>query len=163
MPPRIPLPLALVLSLVLHAASLTSVLLARPAVNPAPPRALDVDLPPPEPLPAVDRVSTEAVTAEEPALPPPVPTMARGRTLQRTQSALARHLLYPPEAVEQGIEGDVVLLLVLDAGSRIARAEVARSSGHAILDQAALAAARRIGALPGNPPQTLFPVRFRLD
>jgi hypothetical protein len=32
-----------------------------------------------------------------------------------------------------------------------------------VLDQAALDAARRIGTLPGNPRQTLFPVSFRLQ
>ena len=89
--------------------------------------------------------------------------MARGRPLQKAQAALARHLLYPPEAIAQGLEGEVILLLVLDVQSRIISAEIARSSGHAVLDNAALAASRQIGALPGNPRQTLLPVRFRLD
>jgi TonB family protein len=40
--------------------------------------------------------------------------------------------------------------------------EIARSSGHAVLDQAALDATRRIGSLPGSKQQLLFPVSFRL-
>jgi TonB family protein len=41
--------------------------------------------------------------------------------------------------------------------------EIARGSGHALLDQAALDAARRIGSLPGTKRQMLFPVSFRLQ
>jgi protein TonB len=65
--------------------------------------------------------------------------------------------------VALGLEGDVILLLNLSDTGQLLSASIARSSGHAILDQAALDAARRIGALPGNPRQTLFPVNFRLQ
>jgi protein TonB len=65
--------------------------------------------------------------------------------------------------VAQGLEGDVILLLNLSDNGQLVSASIARSSGHAILDQAALDAARHIGALPGNPRQTLFPVSFRLQ
>jgi protein TonB len=87
----------------------------------------------------------------------------QGSSLRRAQSALSDHLFYPPEAVARGLEGEVVLLLVLPDNGRLISADIARSSGHALLDQAALDAARRIGALPGNPCQTLFPVSFRLQ
>jgi periplasmic protein TonB len=165
MPLRIPLPVALLLSVSLHAAALLPPLAAgRPrAVPPAP--SIEVRLPVPdavpEPLTDLSTRPTEPVAAPPP--PPSAPVMARGRQLQRAQSALVRHLLYPPEAIAQGLEGDVILLLLLDADGRITGAEVARGSGHAVLDRAALDAARRIGALPGNPRQTLLPVRFRLD
>lgn len=76
---------------------------------------------------------------------------------------LSKHLFYPPPAVSQGLEGEVVLLLTLDTAGRIRALEIAKSSGHALLDQAALDAARHIGALPGNPRQTLLPVTFRLQ
>ena len=69
---------------------------------------------------------------------------------------------YPPEAVARGIEGEVILLLNLSDNGELVSASIARSSGHPLLDQAALDAARHIGALPGNPRQTLFPVSFRL-
>lgn len=167
MPLRIPLPVALLLSVSLHAAALMPPLAPRPAVPPAP--SMEVRLPAPQPVPEpieeplTDLSTQPADTVPAPAPPPPAPVMARGKQLQRAQSALVRHLLYPPEAVAQGLEGEVILLLLLDAESRIASAEVARTSGHAILDRAALDAARRLGTLPGNPRQTLLPVRFRLD
>ena len=76
---------------------------------------------------------------------------------------MSEHLFYPPQAVAQGLEGDVILLLTLSENGQLISASIARSSGHALLDQAALDAARHIGALPGNPRQTLFPVNFRLQ
>lgn len=86
-----------------------------------------------------------------------------GASLRRAQAMLSKHLFYPPPAVSQGLEGEVVLLLTLDTAGRIRALEIAKSSGHALLDQAALDAARHIGALPGNPRQTLLPVAFRLQ
>lgn len=76
---------------------------------------------------------------------------------------LSKHLFYPPPAVIQGLEGEVVLLLTLDTAGRIRSVEIARSSGHELLDEAARDAARHIGALPGNPRQTLLPITFRLQ
>lgn len=165
---RITLPVALFLSLCLHAAVLAPALWPAPApATPSPPPRLEVELNPPSEDTALS-LSTEPIPPTPEATPsapaiPATPIMARGRHLQRAQTALSRHLLYPPEAVAQGLEGEVILLLLLDERGRIASAGIARSSGHAILDQAALAAARQIAALPGNPRQTLLPVRFRLD
>lgn len=117
--------------------------------------------------PPVDSVNTEAHSpATVTAAPIPMaapPKKLRGAALQRAQSALSKHLFYPPEAVAAGLEGDVVLLLTLAEGGRITAAEIAKSSGHSLLDQAALVAAGQIRALPGNPRQTLLPVSFWLQ
>jgi protein TonB len=92
-----------------------------------------------------------------------LPQRLEGGSLRRAQAALSQHLFYPPDAIARGLEGDVILLLTLAPNGQLASAEIARSSGHALLDQAALDAARHIGMLPGNPRQTLFPVKFRLN
>jgi protein TonB len=161
---RIPLPLALFLSLCLHGALILPGLWLSSQPQPrAKPPLLDVYfLPPlaPEPAPLISTQSHSVEPAQPSSL---APTRTRGQQLQRAQSALSKHLLYPPQAVEQELEGEVLLLLSLDAEGRITDAKVSKSSGHAILDRAALAAARQLGALPGNPPQTLLPVTFRLD
>ena len=47
---------------------------------------------------------------------------------------------YPPEAVARGIEGETILMLRYNPDGTLRDARVARSSGHAILDQAALRA-----------------------
>ena len=158
-----PLHVALLLSLALHAAVIVAPnwLAARP---PAPNASIEARLvPAPPPAIAAEAVSTEAADSSAYPLPPPTPRSLRGSSLRRAQAALSEHLFYPPAAIAQGLEGEVILLLVLADGGKLVSATVARSSGHALLDQAALDAARRIGALPGNPRQTLFPVRFRLQ
>ncbi|GEM_PF-7103208 len=42
-----------------------------------------------------------------------------GPSLRRAQAMLSKHLFYPPLAVTQGLEGEVVLLLTLDATGQI--------------------------------------------
>jgi protein TonB len=90
----------------------------------------------------------------------PLAAAQQAETLER----LSQVLLYPPEALRQGLEGEVVLLLELGEGGRIVEASVASSSGHALLDEAALKAVARLGAL--SPASTgkaiLLPVRFRI-
>lgn len=161
------LPFALLFSLVLHAALVVAPAWRSIAQTPLPTTRLEARLmPQADPLAMAAAVSTEAdspAAAIAPPPPPPAPRTLQGRALRRAQSALSEHLLYPPQAVAQGLEGDVVLLLILADGGRLISASIARSSGHALLDQAALDATRGIGALPGNPHQTLFPVSFRLN
>lgn len=154
--------LALLLSLGLHAA----VILAPYWLETTPTPSARIEarlLPVPAPESIAEAVSTDA--SPEPATLPRDAALPRleGGSLRRAQAALSKHLFYPPEAIAHGLEGDVILLLTLAPNGRLTSAEVARSSGHAVLDQAALDAARRIGFLPGNPRQTLFPVKFRLD
>lgn len=157
-----PLHVALLLSLALHAAVIAAPiwLADRPTL---PQASIEARLVPAPPAAAAEAVSTEAADDTANPLPPLAPRTLQGSSLRRAQTALSEHLFYPPAAVAQGLEGEVILLLVLADGGKLISATVARSSGHALLDQAALDAARRIGALPGNPRQTLFPVRFRLQ
>ncbi|MCM2287951.1 MAG: TonB family protein [Sulfuritalea sp.] len=158
-----PLYVALLLSLTLHAA-----LFIAPTLMTTTPRApvpnIEAKLIPlPPPMTTAEAVSTEASQADAAApRPAALPRSLQGSALRRAQAALSEHLFYPPEAVARGLEGEVVLLLTLTESGQVASAEIARSSGHALLDQAALAAAQRLGSLPGNARQTLFPVSFRL-
>ena len=71
---------------------------------------------------------------------------------------------YPPQAAAQGIEGEVRLRLTLDAEGRLVDVQIAASSGHAELDQAALRAAGALGSLPGiGMRELILPVVFRLQ
>lgn len=156
---------ALLLSLTLHTALIVAPAWLVAKKRPAPIPMLEAHLlrPPPAES-AADAVSSRPLP-EDPRPQPAaaVPKPLQGGALRRTQSAFSEHLFYPPQAVAQGLEGDVVLLLTLADGGQLVSASIARSSGHTVLDQAALDAAQRIGALPGNPRQTLFPVSFRLQ
>jgi protein TonB len=134
---------------------------------PLPPLA--VRLPPPEAArelatqPEVLEKSSAAVPSTPSLSPPDKPRELRGRALDSALAALTREEFYPREAIERGWEGRVVLLLTLDADSRVRGIEVARSSGHPVLDGAALKAATRITRLPGGRRQVLLPVEFRLE
>jgi len=86
-----------------------------------------------------------------------------GEAAQRANAQLARELLYPPEAIARGLEGQALVLLFLDASGNAIAARLETSSGHALLDEAAVRAARTLRALPDSAPrEALLPVRFRL-
>ncbi len=171
---EIRLGLALAVSIALHLAVLMPTGWLRP-----PPEdvaiPLQVELPPPVAATRLDThpETVEPAAAAPPAAVPPAPTFRQGRTpppreLQGRErdvalAALMREEVYPRAAIDAGLEGRVVLLLTLDATGRVTAVEVAGSSGHALLDDAALRAATRIGGLPGGRRQVLLPVDFRLE
>jgi len=162
-----PLYSALLLSLVLHAALIVAPTWLEVEQRPLPIASIEARLiPPPVPEAMAEAVSTEADSIDSAAIAPRLaatPRALQGSSLRRATRALSKHLFYPPLAVAQGLEGEAVLLLILADGGQVVDASIVRSSGHALLDRAALDAARQIGALPGNPRQTLFPVSFRLQ
>lgn len=130
-----------------------------------------------EPLDSPPALEPEAATqpvphppAESPAVSPAPtfrpadrPSTLRGRALASATAALSRQLFYPREAVERGLEGRVILLLRVDAAGRVQATEVAASSGHPLLDEAARQAAAQLAGLGGQGHQVLLPVDFRLD
>jgi protein TonB len=161
-----PLYFALFLSIAFHAVLIVAPTWLTVRLRPEVPPGIEARLlPRRDTVEMVNAVSTETSINDADATPPTLAAPAhrlQGRSLHRAQAALSEHLFYPPEAVARGIEGEVTLLLMLSDGGEVLSASIARSSGHALLDQAAQDAVRHIGALPGNPRQTLFPVSFRL-
>ncbi len=77
--------------------------------------------------------------------------------------------IYPPRAHAENLEGRVVLSLEIDLDGRVRSVEVASSSGHAILDAAAVRAVRawrfEPARLDGQPVawSGKLPVRFVLE
>lgn len=176
--PLRPLPclfFACALSVIFHSALLWSDLItanAPPTVRPAP---LAARLPATASKPSDNDPllkNTQHPEASKPIDKPPPPARrtspaskaATPRAVAAAQRKLAPCIYYPPAAVTRGLEGEVRLLLVLDDDGRIREASVAASSGHALLDQAALNAARCMGriAAPGVS-QMILPVSFRLE
>jgi protein TonB len=115
-------------------------------------RGLDLRLPPPERGTGLRESAIER--AER--LPPEV--------LRETLGRLSEEMLYPPEALQLGLEGEVVILVELGESGRILNASIASGSGHAVLDEAAVRAVRKIGSLgPSSANKAiLLPVRFRI-
>lgn len=161
-----PLFFSLLTSLALHIALILGPVWIKAKQRPLPAPRIEVRLAPgATPVAMADAVSTEANPADT-VIPEHLsapPRRLQGVALRRAQAALSKHLFYPPDAIARGLEGDVLLLLSLSDSGQIVSAAVARSSGHTVLDQAALDATTNIGALPGNARQTLFPVSFRLQ
>ena len=169
--PGVRLVLALGISLLLHVALLLPAGW-RAETRRADPPPLAVLLPVPEPSPAPIPLAPSPSSAPTPAraVSPELtferaaaPQALRGRALNAALEALAREEFYPREAISRGIEGRVVLMLTQDAGGRVTGIEVASSSGHDILDGAAVKAATRIGVLATRSRQVLLPVEFRLE
>jgi len=104
-------------------------------------------------------VPIAAPAASRPASAPRL----EGEAARRAAEQLARELPYPPEAIERGLQGEALVLLFLDASGNAIAARIESSSGHALLDDAAVRAARTLHALPASAPrEALLPVRFRL-
>lgn len=58
--------------------------------------------------------------------------------------------VYPPAAVKKGLAGTVVLLLNIDEEGRLAGSEIISSSGHKLLDNAAVKAVEKWSFSPGK-------------
>ncbi|MBI2307135.1 MAG: energy transducer TonB [Rhodocyclales bacterium] len=165
-------------SLALHAATLGPGAF-RDLLRPPPPRVLQATLrlPPVEPAPAEPLLkntldSEPAIQPEPPPEPPPQavpsaaprPAQAPPRQVRAAQKKLAAHLYYPEEAIARGLEGEVRLILSLAADGSIGDVQIAASSGHALLDHAAVKAAFAMGRLPGvSARELILPVIFRLQ
>lgn len=173
---------ALAASILLHAALISvGVQELRPRAPVALPPELTVHLPPQaaQPVPRLTRPEPQGDAAPLPPPParprpatkterPPlqvtdVPQRLSGEAAIKAAEQLARDLPYPPEAIERGLQGEALVMLFLDGSGNAIAARLERSSGHGILDEAALRAARRLRALPASAPrEALLPVRFRL-
>lgn len=177
--------LAFALSLAAHAAVLVGPPQARRSAAPPPaPPVLHARLAPPPassplpeltlatPAPMHKRPEPAAPARQQarPRLPPtdhsratPAPRLFREARRQLAQLA-AETGFYPLEAIQQGLEGEVWVEIFLDADGHVMAARIERSSGHALLDQAALKAARALRSLPADGlTQAVLPVRFRLE
>jgi len=168
---------ALALSLILHAAAIAGIgLFTFPSPRISPPARPEVKVSFRAPLavpdtlaPAQPRLLLPQASLQNPkpaarAVPQPAsPTRLEGDAALRAAEQLQRELLYPREAIERGLQGEALVLLFLDASGNAVAARLEASSGYALLDDAAVRAARTLRALPDSAPRdVLLPVRFRL-
>ena len=129
--------------------------------------------PPPKPAAPPPKVAVPRPPDPEPPLgqgldlrAPRTPSAERltPEALRETLTRLSEELLYPADALQRGLEGEVVILVELGADGRILEASIATGSGHRSLDDAAVRAVRKLGTLgPSSANKTiLLPVRFRI-
>ncbi len=121
------------------------------------------------PEPEMQRPESSKPRPPKPQSPSPTPK-TEAKTIS-WQQQIKQHLkklqqtgqFYPLEAIAQGMEGEVLIFMVLDAQGQVGAARVEQSSGYALLDQAALRAIRSLSSLPAETPrEVILPVRFRL-
>lgn len=139
---------------------------------PQPPLQAELRPPAPPPLQLPQPAAPEPPpSAKKRPLPPPPPTQPGKAAPATWTQAVKQHLqklqksgqFYPAEAIAAGLQGDVEVLFVLDEAGKVVAARVEHSSGHAILDEAALRAVRSLSSVPADAPrQAVLPVRFRL-
>ncbi len=166
--------LALAISVLIHAAlfgpDLFGALFSK-ADRPVPATSLQVRLP--EPQAGKDKEFDEALLKDTlpesthrqqpPRTAPGKVVKAGGRKLE-AQRKLAEHLFYPEEAIAKGLEGEVRLLLSLAPDGTILDIQLASSSGHALLDRAAVDAAKATRRLPNaGVSELILPVVFELQ
>ena len=163
---------------------------AAPAPPPAPPSAPEPpkELPPPDEKPELEAVEPDAIAFAEPVtevrpLPeptevePPRPEPPAAETAPAPAAAPRQAKVdapprprrairpdYPAEARRRGIEGETVLELTVDAAGRVSFAEVAVSSGHPVLDAAAVRAVKAAEFVPAKAGGEAVesPARIRL-
>ncbi len=126
---------------------------------PPPPLTLP-EQPKPAP-PPVKPLPEKRKPPEKPVKAPKTWTQAVKQHLKKLDDA---GQFYPQEAIARGLEGEVLVLIVIDERGRIVGARIEESSGHPILDQAALRNVRLLHSElpPDAPREALLPVRFRL-
>jgi protein TonB len=87
----------------------------------------------------------------------------------RVQRRLERSKKYPPLARSNRIEGIVYVTFTVNKEGRVVSSSIARSSGHASLDDEAMGLLRRVNPLPSIPDEVratavtlTAPIQFRL-
>lgn len=115
-----------------------------------------------------DPVRPKSAIIEEDLGSDPVGPVTAEQLAVRVHEAVQPYFEYPLLARRQGWEGEVRLMLRVEADGRLSVLRVLSSSGHRLLDRAAVEALDRLARLPdarGLPHmgmETELPVRYRL-
>jgi TonB family protein len=128
-------------------------------------------LPPPLAPPSSDSVLKDTLPQAPDSPPAPQlpdagqgPKLSKQRAEAEAKRKLSQQVLYPPEAIAQGFQGEVRVLVALDEAGKVTQAKVVVSSGKDVLDKAAVAAVYRIGSIPdAGVMDFVLPVIFTLE
>ncbi len=166
---------AVLLSLLLHALPFVSLPdFAKKRPSTAAPIIAELRPPAPKPPPAdLPLTMPEQPKPHREPPPPPPPKAARPQPSKARPwtEVVRQHLkqldaagqFYPAEAIAQGQQGEVLILIVVDESGTVVAARVEQSSGYPLLDAAALRAVRSLrSSLSDAPREAVLPVRFRL-
>ncbi|MEP7303064.1 MAG: energy transducer TonB [Caldimonas sp.] len=137
------------------------------AAAPSPaPASFSVPTPPPEIAPPPVELPTAVAAPAPPAPPPPAPKIIPASAVQYLEPIVIE---YPRVSKRLGESGRVLIRLFIDEAGLARTLQINRSSGHARLDDAALAAVRKARFKPytenGQPlgVWTFIPVEYELE
>lgn len=119
----------------------------------------------PQPKPQNNEPASKISKTTQSALPKKSPPkQATWQESVRQQIAQQTQLFYPKEAIVNNWQGVAEVLIFLDEKGNVLTARLEESSGFALLDEAALKAAKALKSLPnGAPEEILLPIVFRLE
>lgn len=122
---------------------------AKTATTPAAPPVVAALTPPPEPAPVAPtpQAAPDPVQSGTDVVTPPLDPLVDTATV-RVLEWLAQHRRYPGPARRARLQGTVEVVVVLMPDGRLVDQRIAQSSGHAILDKAALDLLRRASPVP---------------
>lgn len=107
------------------------------------------------------RATSHPVVQPEPGISPAEQRrLLRGYIRETLSRYLAGRIDYPLAARREQLEGVVTLRIRLARDGRVLGVRLARSSGHSLLDRAALAAVEGLGSMPAPPREIPWDDRF---
>ena len=122
-------------------------------IKPEPTKEVEPPPPPPKPVEPARKPEPKAA-----------PKNAQKRDIEIAQRKLLAHQFYPPEAIAQNLEGEVVLIIKFSDNGEVEDVSVAASSGHAILDNAAVRNVYAVGSSLGiTSREWVISMPFRLE
>ena len=127
--------------------------------------------PPPTPIQHPTALNRKTAKQAGPLAEAPLKSESLSDGLSEASPALRHSIkpVYPLSARKKGLEGTVVCLVKVSKGGRAEKASVMRSSGHRVLDTAALRAVRKARFVPARragrdiPSETQLTFVFRLE
>jgi protein TonB len=116
-----------------------------------------------QPTPLTPSTQQQAVAPATSAAPPSAaPSVVPGWNVQLA-AWLASHKRYPPEARSRSEEGEVAIRFTVESDGRVSEVAIAKGSGHATLDAAALAMLQgKTLPPPGAAATRTVRIHFRL-
>jgi protein TonB len=148
----------------------------QPPLPDLPPPAFPIAAPPlppkpkpPPPKPQPPKPQAAPVAAAPQAAPPAAPAAPRTVSMSQVAYVNPPNAIYPTRSRRAGEQGRVLLRVLVDVSGRPAQVALAKSSGHAALDESALSAVRAASFRPyaeGGVPQPVWvnvPIDFVLQ
>jgi periplasmic protein TonB len=129
-----------------------------------PPPEIHIETRPPQ-----STAPTVVTTVTPPAPPEPAAPVAAtpepARVTPKIDASHSREPEYPPAARRLGLQGSVILEVLIDVDGRVRESKLVQSSGYDVLDQAALAGVKDNyrfvpGTVDGKPQQMWYTFKF---